>query len=134
MCWPSCPAWPCPWSCCSSVSSTPQGSSLSTPKVRRQKARAAKAAEVSSSSSAGLADEASDPFNTEQVDKTEKLKEKDSAEQAYFQCNICDFESNWENGLNVHMSRKHANIEQLDGCDSFDDELDEKDKYMKTLH
>ena len=31
------------------------------------------------------------------------------------------------------MTRKHPNIEQLDGSDSFSDDLDEDDKYMKTL-
>lgn len=69
----------------------------------------------------------------EEVDLTEKSQENE-AEKATFQCNICDFESNWANGLNVHMPRKHANIEQLDGCDSMSDELDENDKFMKTLH
>ena len=30
-------------------------------------------------------------------------------------CEICDFVSNWKNGLSIHLSRKHGNIEQLDG-------------------
>jgi hypothetical protein len=29
---------------------------------------------------------------------------------------------------------KHRNIEQLDGCDSVSDDMEEDDKYMKTLH
>ena len=31
------------------------------------------------------------------------------------ECEICDFKSNRATGLRIHMSRKHANIEQLDG-------------------
>ena len=33
------------------------------------------------------------------------------AEQAGtdFQCDLCDFSSNWENGLSVHMARKSCN-------------------------
>ena len=79
--------------------------------VSCQEARAAEAAADTSPTSADLrssdalpADEASNTSNTEQVDNTEKLKEKDSSEQANFPCNICDFERNWANGLNVHMT------------------------------
>ena len=32
-----------------------------------------------------------------------------------FVCEICDFVSNWKTGLSIHLSRKHGNIEQLDG-------------------
>ena len=32
-----------------------------------------------------------------------------------FECLICDFASNWENGLKVHMARIHDKIDQLDG-------------------
>ena len=35
------------------------------------------------------------------------------------------------------MTRKHKKIEQLDGCDSVSDVMDEdkdEDKYMKTVH
>ena len=41
----------------------------------------------------------------------------DVAEKAseHFECQLCDFISNWENGLKVHMSRKHSRIEQIDG-------------------
>ena len=37
------------------------------------------------------------------------------AEEASFECELCDFVSNRKSGLAVHMSRKHQNIEQLDG-------------------
>ena len=42
--------------------------------------------------------------------------------------------SNWENGLSVHISRKHKDIEQLDGSDSVSDDMDVDDKYVKTLY
>ena len=70
----------------------------------------------------------------------EELKEENlisiSAEQVKdkYSCDFCDFESNWENGLSVHITRKHTIIEQLDGNDSVSDEMDEDDKYMKTVH
>lgn len=37
------------------------------------------------------------------------------AEEASFDCELCDFVSNRRNGVAIHMSRKHPNIEQLDG-------------------
>ena len=40
-------------------------------------------------------------------------------------CDICNFESNWANGLCV--SRKHKQIEQLDGGSSVSDEPDNDD-------
>ena len=44
-----------------------------------------------------------------------------------FRCEICDFRSNKANGLRIHMSRKHARIEQLDGNTSLpsQDQIDE---------
>ena len=47
-----------------------------------------------------------------------------------FNCEICDFSSNRRTGLQVHMGRKHARIEQLDGNstipieDQFDEEME----------
>ena len=50
-----------------------------------------------------------------------------------FNCLICDFSSTWENGLSVHMGRKHGNLEQLDGEVDIDEiELDKK--YDNTEH
>ena len=47
-----------------------------------------------------------------------------------FECPICDFVSNWDNGLKVHMARMHSKIDQLDGhCDHSDDE-----KYAGSQH
>ena len=75
---------------------------------RRQAARAA--AEVSASDDLPAA---------KASNLTDDLTEKPagnviptSAEQAKgkFKCEICDFESNWENGLSVHITRKHTII------------------------
>ena len=50
-----------------------------------------------------------------------------------FPCVLCDFKSTWANGLEVHMGRKHRNIDQLDGSnDSEDLELDKK--YDRSEH
>ena len=48
-----------------------------------------------------------------------------------YKCEICDFSSVWLNGFNIHISRKHSTIEQLDGHneDNSDDE-----KYSRTRH
>ena len=52
-----------------------------------------------------------------------------------FSCLICDFESNWKNGLKIHIARKHDNIEQMDGNNSLNiDEVDEDQKYSETHH
>ena len=44
---------------------------------------------------------------------------------------ICDFQSTWKNGLKVHMSRNHADIEQLDSI-AADDKYLETEMYWKT--
>ena len=51
-----------------------------------------------------------------------------SAEQSKeeFSCDMCDFVSNWANGLTIHMKRTHARIKQLDGYD----DVEESDKYF----
>ena len=49
--------------------------------------------------------------NTAAEDATEKAEQSEEV----FECNICDFVSNWDSGLQVHMTRKHRNIEQIDG-------------------
>ena len=40
---------------------------------------------------------------------------ENSNELKKFACEICYFSSKWENGLLIHMTKKHGNIEQLDG-------------------
>ena len=47
-----------------------------------------------------------------------------------------NFVSTWENGLKIHMSRKHSRIEQVDGCQDIDfEDLENKDtRYNATDH
>ena len=53
--------------------------------------------------------------------------------QNFFECILCDFRSNWNNGLKIHITRKHGEIEQLDGNTTENDEtLDER--YAGTKH
>ena len=105
---------------------------------RHQAARAATevtATEISASDDLP-ATKASNASDTEEDDKNDKSEDNVSAEQVKekFSCDFCDFKSNWENGLSVHISRKHKDIEQLDGSDSVSDDMDVDDKYVKTLH
>ena len=64
----------------------------------------------------------------EASDKSDFSNKKDSElvpdEKGKFSCPICDFDSGLENGLAIHMGRKHGNIEQLDGAanDANDDD------------
>ena len=52
-----------------------------------------------------------------------------------FQCILCDFKSNWKNGLSIHMARKHSQIEQLDGnADISILENNDDEKYESTKH
>jgi hypothetical protein len=52
-----------------------------------------------------------------------------------FSCHICDFKSNWGNGLAIHITKKHAQLEQLDRNTSIreDSEEIENDKYSETI-
>ena len=54
--------------------------------------------------------------------------------ESEFFCDLCEFKSKWQNGVDIHMARKHSRIEQLDGNSSVNDaseEDDEKYKYVK---
>ena len=52
-----------------------------------------------------------------------------------FLCDLCDFKSKWQNGINIHMARKHSKIEQLDGNNSVSDASEEDDeKYNCVKH
>ena len=55
--------------------------------------------------------------------------ERSKSDQVH-NCEVCDFISNSENGLTIHMSKKHARIEQLDGSTSFSEESD--DPYVQN--
>lgn len=75
------------------------------------------------------AEEAISLSDTSVEDSNEKVKH---SEQEY-SCLFCEFVSNWANGLKVHMTRKHRDIEQIDG-NILDNEDFEDEKYFKTDH
>ena len=85
-----------------------------------------------------LAEKASeaDHESTEQVTANEALGNKDAEQELKdFSCEICDFRSKWMNGLEIHMTRKHASIEQIDGAigDGKEDlQYDRSDYYWKN--
>ena len=75
--------------------------------------------------------------DNEELENIEKDEIVQSAEKLneHFECPICDFTSKWENGLNVHMSRKHSKMDQLDGfsdIDNHDKKYDDTMHYWKT--
>ena len=58
-----------------------------------------------------------------------------SADQARktFPCLMCYFVSNWENGLQIHLTRNHANIDQIDGNGTLvGDDFEEDERYSGT--
>ena len=74
---------------------------------------------------------------TEEISEGRQVAEKAADTNAEkspesFECYICDFKSNWENGLQVHMSRIHNRIEQLDG--NADDNLEGDENYEGSKH
>ena len=57
--------------------------------------------------------------DNKKADKASKILTKN------FTCELCDFVSNREAGYKIHMTRKHATIEQLDGnIEEVDDSSD----------
>ena len=74
---------------------------------------------------------------TEEITEVSEVAEKATDVNAdkspeKFGCDICDFQSTWENGLKVHMSRKHSKIEQLDGNADYD--LEDDENYEGSKH
>ena len=63
--------------------------------------------------------------NSISVEENDEVKE--------FRCELCDFKSNWSNGLRIHMARKHSKLEQLDGNNTFNEESDDE-KYSSIEH
>ena len=122
------------------VQPRPRGPAYQRRQARRQAARTAEQASAEQASAecddVQAAAEAAATVAAEEVVVEETCEE--SAEQAKitFPCLICDFVSNWENGLQVHLTRKHASMEQIDGNDSYvGDDLDKDDeKYSGTSH
>ena len=80
-------------------------------------------------------DSTEEPFNAENdanKEKSEEEIEKVTEEATeIFECLLCDFSSTWNNGLKVHMGRKHRNIDQIDG-NSDEEVLDMEKKYEST--
>ena len=112
---------------------------------RRQVARATAADQVSSPTVEVREHASNDDKSAAEADASEKVAvqkklnsktnehDTDNAEQAdAFHCPLCDFRSNWANGLEIHKTRKHQKIEQLDGNNSADEDLDEDEKYSNT--
>ena len=102
---------------------------------RRQAARAADeppppTAEVSDDMPAAIASNATETIQDALAEKLEEITTSADQVLEEFQCGLCDFKSNWENGLRIHMTRKHPHIEQLDGCDSIRDDLEDDDNCM----
>ena len=64
----------------------------------------------------------------------EVTKNVEETESEFF-CDLCEFKSKWQNGVNIHMARKHSRIEQLDGNSSVNDASEEDDeKYKGVKH
>ena len=68
------------------------------------------------------------------VKSKESSEDEKMAEEAKndFSCLICDFKSNWASGLQIHMTRKHGNIDQIDGNDTVLDDPEEDQQYSNT--
>ena len=122
------------------VQPRPRGPAYQRRQARRQAARTAEQASAEQASAecddVQAAAEAAATVAAEEVVVEETCEE--SAEQAKitFPCLICDFVSNWENGLQVHLTRMHSSMEQIDGNDSYvGDDLEKDDeKYSRTRH
>ena len=76
--------------------------------------------------------EACNRESAEQVRGNTNDEKESNAEKVTdnFQCDLCEFESNWAKGLRIHKTRMHVNVEQLDGNTSII-ELDEEE-YLRT--
>ena len=64
---------------------------------------------------------AAEAISIDQVANDDKAEEasKTKASDDDLKCELCDFTSNKQSGLHIHMSKKHATIEQLDGNMTF---------------
>ena len=69
----------------------------------------------------------------EEQDQSNHTENTSAAKAETFECELCDFSSIWKNGLEIHMSKKHDKIEQLDG---FYDTVDGQDdnEYEGSKH
>ena len=88
-----------------------------------------KASEKGANQSNGIAEEIVE--ETVSSENTNSVKE--SVVEKEFHCELCDFKSNWQNGLSIHLTRKHSKLEQLDGNASDNEASDDK-KYSSIKH
>ena len=63
---------------------------------------------------------AEEVIKNSEMQETVELAEKVSES---FECPLCDFTSKWQNGLNVHMARKHSKLDQLDGASEIEEAI-----------
>ena len=95
---------------------------------RQERRRAARQSNEESESDKVVTEEVATDSTVENAAKA-TTTERNAAEAPKvdndFSCEICDFQSNRRTGLQVHMSRKHATIEQLDGNTSLSNDVDE---------
>ena len=92
---------------------------------------------IKSTVEADGASKISDNTTADQAARSTAVMNENDAVKAddNFYCQLCDFKSKWENGLNIHMKRKHSIIEQIDGNVSVsEDATNHDDKYSNTRH
>ena len=105
---------------------------------RQQKRQAAKLAttpvQVDGAEEARKQDE---EIDIDQHDSADEVAEEATGNAEHtksvlsFDCELCDFQSNWKNGLSIHMTKKHSKLNQLDG--NFDENY-EDEEYKITKH
>ena len=82
-------------------------------------------------------DTETEKVTTESNDSSEKVDSDVENSEKDFPCDLCDFRSNWENGLRIHMSRKHSKLDQLDGnsgsCQDDEKYMENKDLLDKRM-
>jgi hypothetical protein len=82
---------------------------------------------------AAKADETSEN-NAAKAGASETSEEKTNTAEDDLSCLICNFERNWANGLKIHMAKKNANLEQVDGNDIVLYDIEDYYIYSETEH
>ena len=102
----------------------------------RSKVQAEKADLIEAEKAVIFNSEQKEAEHEEEISEKDVISEKESIlidkSENEFNCEICDFTSNWKNGLEIHMTRNHSSVEQLDGNVTIDDDVDEE--YTRTRH
>ena len=70
---------------------------------------------LNSSASSDVQEAVIDTFDDDIVKEEIEIKDAEQSQEE-FSCEICDFKRKWGNGLEIHMTRKHGMIEQVDGA------------------